>query len=127
MNIKSLRMIHLYLGCFFAPILIFFVLSGAWQTFNLHHSRKDGYTAPAVLKSLSDVHKNQRFTTGKGRSGSEPSSAFRYFVLAMSAGLLTTTILGIVMAFKFTKPWLVWLCLAAGFLTPVVLLWMGSH
>ena len=33
---------HLYLGCFFAPLIIFYGLSGAWQTVNLHRSTKDG-------------------------------------------------------------------------------------
>ena len=29
---KTLRTLHLYLGCIFAPILIFFAVSGLWQT-----------------------------------------------------------------------------------------------
>lgn len=28
---KKLRSIHLYLGCIFAPLLLFFAVSGIWQ------------------------------------------------------------------------------------------------
>jgi hypothetical protein len=32
-----LRIVHLYLSCFFAPLLILFLLSGLWQTYGLEH------------------------------------------------------------------------------------------
>jgi len=58
---KFLRTLHLYLGCLFAPMLIFFAVSGSWQLFNWHESKKDHtYTAPRVLTVLSDVHKETR-------------------------------------------------------------------
>jgi len=31
---KKLRRVHLYLGCFFAPLLIFYVVTGWYQTVN---------------------------------------------------------------------------------------------
>ena len=66
MNIKVMRNIHLYLGVFFAPLLMFFLISGSWQTFDLHEASKDGsYKPPAIIKSLSQVHKNQRWVDGK--------------------------------------------------------------
>jgi len=56
---KFLRTLHLYLGCLFAPMLIFFSVSGSWQLFNWHESKRDHtYTAPRVLTVLSDVHKD---------------------------------------------------------------------
>jgi len=33
---QKLRQIHLYLGCFFAPMILFFALSGVWQEFGLN-------------------------------------------------------------------------------------------
>lgn len=112
---KTLRLIHLYLGCFFAPLLLFFVISGCWQTFALHVERKDGtYRPPAVLKLLSEVHMNEI------AEGSRTSLPFRLVVVAMSLGLLVTTSLGIIMAFRFSKsPNLVWLALTAGVLVPL--------
>src|SRR5262249_55408724 len=113
--------IHLYLGCFFAPILLFFIVTGCLQTFHLHESRKDGsYQASALVQAASEVHLNQR--TGVDGWPMKSSKEFQLFVLLMSVGILTTTILGIVMAFKYTKPWIVWSCLAAGIVIPIILL-----
>ncbi len=36
-----MRNVHLYLGVFFAPLLIFFVVSGCWQTFDLNQARPE--------------------------------------------------------------------------------------
>src|SRR3984893_5595591 len=56
---RFLRTLHLYLGCLFAPILIFFAVSGSWQLFNWHESTRDHtYTAPRALAVLSDIHKD---------------------------------------------------------------------
>ena len=125
MNIKLMRNIHLYLGVFFAPLLMFFLISGAWQTFNLHEASKTGAYVPApIIKSLSQVHKDQRW--GSGKMAPKSSIPFRWLVVLMSVGLLVTTILGIVMAFKYTKGWKVWLCLFLGFAFPCFLLWLAG-
>lgn len=124
MNIKVMRNIHLYLGVFFAPLLMFFLISGSWQTLDMHEASKSGdYKPPAIIKSLSQVHKNQRWVDSKKIPQS--SIPFQDLVLLMALGLLVTTILGIVMAFKYTKTWIVWTCLIFGFLIPIVLLWLG--
>jgi hypothetical protein len=124
MNIKAMRNIHLYLGVFFAPLLMFFLISGCWQTFGLHEANKNStYQPPAIIKSLSQVHKDQRWA--EGRSPVKPSVPFRYLILLMTAGLLLTTILGIMMAFKYTRPWMVWACLLMGFVVPSFLLWLA--
>ena len=124
MNIKVMRNIHLYLGCFFAPLLILFLITGCWQTFNLHQARKNSsYKPPEIVKSLSEVHKNQRWTDSNLRP--PPSVIFHYLIVLMSLGLLVTTVLGIIMAFKYTRPWLVWACLLMGVFIPCFLLWMA--
>jgi len=115
---KSLRKLHLYLGCFFTPILLFFSLTGAAQLFDYHQSRKDGsYNAPQWLKLLSDVHIHQRWQHAAA------SQSFRIIAAAGAIGFLITSLLGILMAFKLSKSkMVVWLCLIAGTLVPVVLL-----
>lgn len=124
MNIKAMRNVHLYLGCFFAPLLIFFLFTGCLQTFGLHEANKEtGYQPPAVIKSLAQVHKDQRWVDNNLRP--QPSVIFRYLVLLMSLGLLVTTVLGTMMAFKYTRPWLVWACLFTGVFLPCFLLWMA--
>ena len=122
---KTLRKIHLYLGCFFAPLLIMFVITGALQTFNLHHSWKNkNYTAPPIVKTLSQVHTDQRYITEN--NSPEPSVPFKILVVLMSLGLLVTTILGVVLAFRVTKnKLLIWGSLLGGLLIPIFFLWMA--
>jgi hypothetical protein len=60
MNSRGLRRVHLYLGTLFAPVLLLFASSGAWQIYRLNDAKKDGsYTPPKIVKTLSAVHKNQ--------------------------------------------------------------------
>jgi hypothetical protein len=122
MNLKLFRKIHLYLGCFFAPLLVFFVLTGLLQTFELHEGHKNGYQPPAFVKSLADVHKNQRFSAEGVRP--PPSEAFRWFVVLMAIGLLINILLGILMAFKFADPRAVWIVVILGIVVPVLILSM---
>ena len=117
---KRLREIHLYLGCLFAPVLMFFAVTGAWQLFGLHHSKKDGsFVPPRSMVLLSDIHQHQHVPP----AGSDSSTPLRYFMLAASIGLVTTTILGVVMAFRFGRSKTsAMLCLAAGIVVPLLML-----
>ncbi len=120
-----MRNIHLYLGCFFAPLLVFFVISGALQTFNLHetHESNADYKPPAIIKIFSEVHMHQRLTYSN--KDLKPSETFRFLLLIMSFGLLATTALGVLMAFKCTHPWKVGGSLFLGVLIPCFLLWLS--
>ncbi len=117
---KMLRKIHLYLGCLFSPMLLFFVISGCWQTFRLNDAKKDGsYAPPEIIKILSAVH------THDSLAWKAPSSEpFKLFVLGMAGSFLITVILGLVLAFQVSKknPWVVWACLVTGILLPMVFL-----
>jgi hypothetical protein len=119
---KTLRKIHLYLGCVFAPLLIFFALSGAWQTFALHRARKDAsYSPPAWITALSEVHQHQRWP-GNGVEAAS-SVLLRCMIALMSCGLIVTAVLGVIMAFKAaSRAWLIWFCLICGVVAPVFLL-----
>lgn len=56
--VKLLRMLHLYLGVFAAPALLFFAFTGGLQTFSLHETtRGSSYTPPAWLASAAQLHK----------------------------------------------------------------------
>jgi hypothetical protein len=126
MNIKVMRNIHLYLGVFFAPLLMFFLVSGCWQTFDLHEASKSGdYKPPAIIKSLSQVHKDQRWVDSK--MVPQSSVPFQWLIVLMSVGLLITTILGVMMAFKYTRAWIVWVCLFFGFFIPTLLLYLARR
>lgn len=58
--LKTTRTIHLYLGVFTAPMLLFFAISGGLQSFSLHETtRGSSYTPPAWLASAAQFHKKQ--------------------------------------------------------------------
>jgi hypothetical protein len=58
--LKSVRQIHLYLGVFTAPALLFFAFTGALQTFSLHETtRGSSYKPPAWAVTLAQIHKKQ--------------------------------------------------------------------
>ncbi len=117
---KRLRQLHLYLGTLFAPLLIFFAASGAWQLFGLHQDARDGsYSAPASLAALAAIHKHSHLPGTPNKA----DAPLRWFSLVAAIGMVITTVLGIAMAFRFTAGWRpVALCLAAGAFGPVLLL-----
>jgi hypothetical protein len=109
---QKLRSIHLYTGCIFAPLLLFFAVSGIFQTFGLH-SRSH------LLAQLSTIHTSHGLKAG----GSLSSLFLMWFVLVMAVSFIATTILGIVMALKFGKSRRAALyCLAAGVVIPVAII-----
>ena len=146
--LKQVRRIHLYLGTFFAPAIIFFAFSGALQLFGLHESRPgSSYKPPAWVEKLAQVHKHQTIaappkkprsvareteSAGKQRAlrieeppphDSPATSGLKWFFLFMSAGLIVTTLLGIYMSFKYNRNHrIVWGLLVAGTVLPIALL-----
>jgi hypothetical protein len=113
---QKLRSLHLYLGCAFAPILLFMAVSGIWQTLGWHYKQDS-----KVAALLSTIH------TGRGlkvpdQGLSDLSSSFMHgFVLAAAVGFIFTVILGVVMALKFGKSWKAAIgCLGVGVLIPLV-------
>jgi hypothetical protein len=110
-SIATLRRIHLYLGCVFAPLLCFFAISGIWQTLNL-------YTAP--LRLLSTIHMGKRLKAASGPS-TLTSPAIKWLIVAMSVSLVVTIILGVVLAFKLGHRRTALICLGAGILMPLLL------
>ena len=122
-TLARLRRLHLYMGVPIAPLILFFALSGAWQTFGFHRNAKDGsYTAPTVLSVVSDVYEHQR-----AGSNAHRSTAFAVVALLAALGIVATTAIGILMAFRLApEPLIVWGLLAVGILLPAFLLWIGS-
>jgi|SRR5579859_979990 len=120
---NRMRRFHLLLGCFFAPALLFFTVSGVFQTLRLHKDVKNGDPAPQILKVMAKIHKDQKLPGEPPQSSPWPLQGF---VLLMSAGFIFSTGVGLVMAFKYFRPrWVLWALLAAGGVAPIVLLIVG--
>jgi len=56
---RRLRQVHHYTGVFFAPAIVFFALSGAFQTFRWQEEKGFGGTPPAWIVWIASVHKDQ--------------------------------------------------------------------
>src|SRR5262249_49169787 len=58
--LRFTRKVHLYLGIFTTPALLFFAFTGAMQTFNLHESTAgSSYKPPAWVLTLAQLHKTE--------------------------------------------------------------------
>jgi len=121
--LKTIRKAHLYLGTVFAPLLIFLALSGALQTFELHDPPKDSFFKPhGWIMTLAQIHKNQRT---EGLPSKRHSVPLRWFFVIASAGLMISSLLGIYMAFKYSKKHtLVYLSLSLGIVLPILFLYL---
>ncbi|HEY0263795.1 MAG TPA: PepSY domain-containing protein [Granulicella sp.] len=73
--LKISRVIHLYMGVYITPMLLFFAFTGFVQTFSLHE-RLQGreYTPPKILATLGQLHKKQT-TVMPQRKGPPPGAA----------------------------------------------------
>lgn len=119
-----LRRLHLYLGCFFAPLLLFYLGTGWYQTFNLNRNKNTG-EAETLIAKLRSVHVDQVYPAATANSFSP--ALFRLLVALMALALIVTVLLGIVLAFQTTRRrWPVWLSLGLGVLVPALFLWLGQ-
>jgi hypothetical protein len=121
---RRIRQWHSLLGVFFTPMLLLFVGTGWYQTFDPERLKTPS-EAETVVQKLRVVHTDQFYpTTGVGRPASPRK--FKLLVGAMSAAVVATMLLGLVLAFRFARDWRV--PAAAFFLgvaVPVALLWLA--
>ncbi|MFZ5749143.1 MAG: hypothetical protein ACOY45_15975 [Pseudomonadota bacterium] len=140
-TMRQLRQIHLYLGLFFAPAILFFAVSGALQTAELH----EGGSPPGWIAWMAALHKHQTTEVRQKRPQGPPPVAgvetqraqpapqrpreeekfrpLKPFTLLTSIALAALTLLGVVIALTnpATKRKSV-LPLAAGVVLPALLM-----
>jgi asparagine N-glycosylation enzyme membrane subunit Stt3 len=123
--VRFIRKLHLYLSVFFAPLLIFFVATGWYQTVSSQRNKVLGEQDTWVSK-LTSVHVDQIYPTETGTGEYKPT-LFRILVVTMSIALLLTVALGIFLAFRSpSRAWLVALSFLVGILLPAAFLWLGQ-
>lgn len=121
---RLLRRAHLLLGCFFAPALLYFAVSGAWQVFGWHRLLKSGaqQEVRATFQEASNPHMVQAMPYSFAKTSQSP--AFKWFAAGAAGGFAVTAAIGVYLAFRVFRPrWLVALALVAGIAVPSLMLW----
>jgi len=96
----------------FAPLLLFFAISGIWQTLGFQSE---------FLQKLSSIHTERAWKDGS-ELGSFP---LRMFVIVMAVSFILTTILGVIMAVRFGRNRkAAYYCLALGLVIPAGLVFV---
>ena len=122
---RLIRKLHLYLSVFFAPLLIFFIGTGWYQTVSSQRNKILGEQDTWVSK-LTSIHVDQIYPTESG-TGEYTTTLFKILVVSMSIALLVTIILGMILAFRSTKrAWLVGAWFVIGLIVPIAFLWLGQ-
>jgi hypothetical protein len=148
--LKRVRQVHLYLGVFISPALLFFAITGALQTFSLHETtRGSDYKPPAWIVRLGQLHKKQTLVVPVRKAppaaatpspGNKPPAQsalvpdaitakpknllpMKIFFLLVSIGLVSSTFSGIYMAYRYGRSKVVITgLLVAGIAVPLLLL-----
>lgn len=121
-TMRRVRQFHHYLGLFFAPAIILFAVSGAFQTFRWQEAKGYGGTPPQWIVWIASVHMDQALPRpakagkkdGEIRKDANKSGNLRaqqplatkrpnpfplkLFTGLMSIGLLLSSLLGIAIA-----------------------------
>jgi hypothetical protein len=118
------RRLHTFLSVFFSPLLMLFVVTGWWQTVTVNRNKGLGFGSSWIEK-LSTIHVDNYFPLAGAHNYS--TDLFKVLVVIMCIGFMFTTLLGLVMAFRFAKrkASLV-LIIIAGILVPILLLYLGQ-
>jgi hypothetical protein len=122
--LKAIRNVHLYLGVFIAPAILFFAFTGALQTFSLHDVAKDGSYRPASwIVLMAQLHKKQttqlpapkdpstkNSTAGDPKPQKKDDSVpkhntlpMKIFFLVVSIGLVLSTLTGLSMSYMYCR------------------------
>jgi len=130
-----MRQLHIYLSFFVAPCLLFFSITGAFQTFRV----PDQKTAPVLLQKLARVHRDDVFALKPPPRAAEaqavkkvqapkPKEAMatglvKWFFVLASLLIAVTTLMGLWMGLAYSRDRkILWLLLFAGAALPAGLL-----
>lgn len=138
----TIRQWHTYIGAFIAPSVLFFAFTGALQLFSLHEAH-GAYTPPPLIEQLGSIHKDQTLQHPKppgppdtdddhaahaanhhGAESPPPWTvpALKWLFLAVAAGLIASTLLGLWLALTTSRRrGLVIALLVAGAVLPLLL------
>lgn len=131
---RNARLVHFYLGVFFAPLILFFAFTGILQVFKLHESyREIPGSQGDWIAWFAQFHKDQAWVPPrvapakpapkKAQEGGVYAKPMKWLVALMGAGLMASAILGLYIAFSHPsrrRPCLI--AFIAGILLPLALM-----
>lgn len=121
---RFLRSLHLVLGCFFAPLLLYYAVSGFWQVFGWHWSKNRDDQGLALASS---IHTGRGLKGVEGAVSTLSSEPLRWFAAAMAVCLVLMVVTGIVLALRSAKSKTAVWAIAAGFVIPgLLVLWVAK-
>jgi uncharacterized iron-regulated membrane protein len=135
----SVRLLHFYLGVFFAPLIVFYAFTGTLQVFKLHESyRQVAGSQGNWVAWFGQFHKEQAWLAPRvaparpAAQGASPPPAekdaaagkpMKWLVAAMGVALMLTTLLGLWIASTFRKRRRgFWIALGGGIVVPLALM-----
>jgi len=120
-----LRKTHLFLGVFFTPMLLMFILTGWWQTITTDDEKEaEGGFWHNLFKRFSSVHTDDIWQRAGVHQHHE--WVMKSLVISMCVALILSLLLGLALAWQTMKhKWVVALALALGILVPVTVLYFG--
>ncbi len=141
-TMRRVRQLHLYLGLFFAPMLLLFAISGALQVYRINEPKGYGGPPPAWMEWIASIHKNQAPPREKAAKPEQPkpsaaavlgaapdrpkaasSGALKLFAVLLALALAVSTLLGIAIALNARATRRIGIAmLVAGTILPIVLL-----
>ncbi len=147
--LKLLRAVHLYIGAFTTPAILFFAFTGALQTFGLHETNRDhpNYKPARWVAVLGQLHKKQTAVLPVRRPPPSPVRAaaapvafakpapasvsarhplpLRVFFALVCLGLFASTLTGLSLTYKYVRNHaLVTGLVVAGVVVPLVLVFV---
>jgi uncharacterized iron-regulated membrane protein len=131
---RNVRLVHFYVGVFFAPLIIFFAFTGTLQVFKLHESYRDTPGSQGDWVAwFGQFHKEQAWIPPKvAPAKAAPPKAheqelarkpMKWLVALLGIALMGSAFAGLYIAFSYPgrrRPCLV--ALAAGIVIPLALM-----
>jgi hypothetical protein len=120
--LRWIKQLHTWLGVFFSPLLLLFIITGWWQTFITDDTKDKGFFNSIMVK-FSTIHTDDYFTRTGGHH--HASEHFKILVGCMAATLILTILLGLVLACNTRKFRWTALAFVLGIVVPAVVLYFN--
>lgn len=119
-----MRRLHAFLSIFFTPLLLLFILTGAWQMMVPEEEREKPGMIRKLAEDLSTVHTDGYFP--KAGTADPSTTGFKILTAGLCVALVVSILLGLVLAWNSPRNrWWSVVALVLGVLIPALILWLA--